>query len=77
MTADTSLVAINDRGRVIGEDHQRARFSDREIDLMRTLYERGAGPSEIARAFDTTKRYVMKVVNYEVRAQTPAGYRRR
>lgn len=71
------LVPINDRGRVIGEDHPRSRFSDREIGLMRDLYEGGCGPSEIARAFDTTKRYVLKVVNYEVRAQTPSGYRRR
>lgn len=75
--ATHSLVAVNDQGRVIGEDHPNASLTDREVELMRTMHEQGCGPSELARAFEITKRYCIKVLQYEVRNQTIAGHRRK
>jgi len=70
------LVAVNDAGRVIGEDHANASLTDREVELMRTMHEQGCGLTELARAFEVTKAYVWKIVTYRARAQTIAGHRR-
>lgn len=51
-----------------GERHPRARHTDRDVELMRQLHERGWGVAEIARKFDASKGYVSKVVHYAIRA---------
>lgn len=72
-----SLFAINDAGRVIGEDHPNAKLTDREVELMRTMHEQGAGLTELARGFEVQKKTVWKIVTYRARAQTIAGHRRK
>lgn len=34
-----TLLAVNDRGYVIGEQHQRAKLTDRQVDLVRDLLD--------------------------------------
>lgn len=75
--ATHSLVAVNDQGRVIGEDHPNAKLTDREVELMRTMHEQGCGLSELARAFEVRKWTVHRIVTYRTRAQTVAGHRKR
>lgn len=72
-----SLVAVNEQGRIIGEDHPNAKLTDREVELMRTMHEEGAGLMELARGFEVSKRTVWKIVTYRMRAQTIAGHRRK
>lgn len=75
--ATHTLVAVNDQGRVIGEDHPNAKLTDREVELMRTMHEEGAGLTELARGFEVSKRTVWRIVTYRMRAQTIAGHRRK
>lgn len=70
------LVAINDRGRHIGEGHHSSRLTDHEVDLMRELYEEhGVGLTELARKFEITKPAVWRIVTYRTRAQTAADFK--
>lgn len=71
------LVAVNEQGRVIGEDHPNAKLTDREVELMRTMHEQGIGLTELARGFEVQKKTVWKIVTYRQRAQTIAGHRRK
>lgn len=51
------------RGRRAGEDHPRARFTDSEIELMRTMHEElGYGYRRLGRIFECHRTYVQKVV---------------
>lgn len=72
-----SLVAVNEQGRIIGEDHPNAKLTDREVEVMRTMHENGCGLTELARAFEVSKRTVWRIVTYRMRAQTIAGHRRK
>lgn len=72
------MIAVNERGRVIGEDHPLARFSDREVELMRTMHEtKQLGLTAIARAFETDKKTVWKIVTYRMRNQHADRFVRR
>lgn len=70
------LVAVNDAGIRIGQDHQRAVLSDSEVEVMRQLAEGGMAYSELARMFEVSKYTVGRICRYERRAQTPAGFKR-
>lgn len=70
------LVAVNDAGIRIGQDHQRAVLSDTEVELMRQLAEGGMAYSELARMFEVSKYTVGRICRYERRAQIPAGFKR-
>lgn len=49
-------------GRRAGESHPRARFTDHEIELMRTMHEElGYGYRRLGRIFECAKSYVAKV----------------
>lgn len=70
-------VAVNERGYRIGEGHQRAVLTDREVDMMRDQYEAGGiGYRRLAKQYNCAATTVRKIVNYETRAQTPDGFRR-
>lgn len=53
------------RGRRAGESHPRARLTDHEIELMRTMHEElGMGYRRLARIFECGRSYVQKVCRY-------------
>lgn len=77
------LVAVNENGSRIGQDHHRATLSDHEIELMRRMHEEfpvghpeHVGYRRLATKFDCTKTAVRKICNYLIRAQTTAGFKR-
>ena len=73
----SKLVALDERGRPIGEDHHRAKLSDHDVELMRQMYEEGmASYGQLAVMFECSKGQVWGIVNYTERAVSPAGYRR-
>ncbi len=69
------LVAVNDRGMRIGENHQRAKLTNHEVDLIRDLYDEGMRVSEIARKFEIPKSYAWDICHYNVRCQTAEKFK--
>jgi hypothetical protein len=70
------LVFVNDRGRRIGQDHHRAKLSDRDIDQIFELRELGLSYSQIAGKFDDieggiSKETVRDVLKGRRRGQVP------
>lgn len=75
------MVAVNDRGDRLGEDHPRAKLTNADIDLIRELADPqdGANPlsyREIAEKFEVSKGTISDIVSCRRRACIPAGYRR-
>ncbi|MBI5900853.1 MAG: hypothetical protein HZB40_16730 [Rhodocyclales bacterium] len=69
-------VAVNDAGLRIGEDHQNAKLTDREVDEIRALNESGIGYRRLARMFEVSRSAIAMIVRCERRAQIPANYRK-
>lgn len=68
-------VATNDRGLRIGEGHQRAKLTDREIEEIRDLHEAGAfNCPELGKLYGISRWYAWQVVSYLKRSQTVAGH---
>ena len=64
------LVATNDRGMRVGESHQNARLSDKEVDQVRDLHEFAGWPyRDIARAYGASKSCIAEICRYEKRNQ--------
>ena len=69
-------VAVNERGRRIGEPHHNALISDSLVDQMRARHEDdGLGYRKIAREFNVALTTVRKICRYERRAQTPERWK--
>lgn len=64
-------LALNESGtQRIGEDHQRAKLTDAQVDEMRDLYEAKAmGYRLLAKRFEVSKRTVRDIVQYKKRNQ--------
>jgi hypothetical protein len=75
--------AVNDAGRVVGEWRWRAKLTDAEVELIRSLREQGLSYAKIAAKFDdddgvrVSKTHVFDICKYRKRAQTTAGHSRR
>lgn len=70
------VVAVNERGRRIGETHHNAVLSDADVDRMRDRHEDdGVGFRKIAREFGVARSTVRNICNYERRAQTPERWK--
>lgn len=72
----THLVAVNDRGRVIGEDHPRAVLSNHEIYLLLEMHDAGWGYNRLAKKFEIGKSTVRDICKGLNRQQSVAGSRR-
>lgn len=68
------LVALNERGRVIGENHPRARLLDSEVDQVLELVESGMSYARIAEKMQITKSCVGHIASGRRRCQTPVRY---
>lgn len=69
------LVAVNDRGRRIGEDHPGALLSNHEVELLLTLREEGFSYGWLAAKFDIAKTTVQGICTCRRRAQTISAFR--
>lgn len=74
-------VGVNDRGYAIGENHARAKLSDKDIELILELREAGLSYGEISKKFDdgvtVSKGHVRDICNGRRRAQVPTDWRLR
>lgn len=75
-SAKKRVVAVNERGLVIGEDHPRAVLTDAEVDLLLELRSEGYSYGWLAVKMEVSKSCVAKICRGEHRSQIPVGYRR-
>lgn len=62
------LVQCNeDNGKRCGESHGRAKLSDREVEIMRRLYEHGVNYKILSRGFGCSVETVGRICRYEMR----------
>lgn len=57
----TSVVRKNQRGQRIGQDHPKARYADREVELVRQLRDGGWGYKRIARTMEMPRSTVRDI----------------
>ncbi len=68
-------VAVNERGLRIGEDHQNARYTNAEIEIVLTLRDEDKSYGEIARLVEMPKSTVRDICTGRRRCQYPADFR--
>lgn len=75
------LRAVNQVGRVIGQDHGRAVLTDADVDRMRLIHEefdvgdpQHTGYRKLARMFDCSVSLVKRICRYEIRHQQVTRY---
>lgn len=67
-----ALIPYGEKGRPIGENHGFARWSDKMIEKVRSLFEDdGMRPAEISRRYGIPKSTLSNILNYKARAVTP------
>ena len=76
MNANVKMVAVNDHGIRIGEDHQNARYTNGEVEMVRLLREAGKSYGEIVRLAEMPKSTVRDICIGRRRSQSPASWRR-
>lgn len=69
------IVAVNEKGNRIGEDHQRAKLTDREVELIRQLLADGLGYRQVAKKFEVSRELVRDIAKGRRRSQTPVAWR--
>lgn len=68
------LVAVNERGRRIGEDHPRAVLTNHEVDMIFELHEIGWGYKRLAVKFEVSKRAIRDILTGRRRGQVAARF---
>lgn len=68
-------VGVNHLGRRIGQDHQAARLTDAECELIRQLHEEGLSYKKLADKFGIGKSTVRDIVTFRRRGQFPVEWR--
>ena len=71
------MVGVNERGLRVGEDHQRAKLTDHEVEAMRHMHEvEKIGYRRLCKMFEVSKTTVRRICNYEVRCQAIDRFRK-
>lgn len=66
------LVALNDSGRRIGQEHPRAKLLDGEVEQVLALLEAGLSYAQVADKFDVSKSCVAHIATGRRRSQVVA-----
>lgn len=53
----------------IGQDHHRAKLTDRDVELIRQLHDGGMTYAEIARKFEVSRSLVGRICRFERRVK--------
>jgi DNA-binding NarL/FixJ family response regulator len=70
-TAKRRLLAVNERGYVVGEQHHRAKLTDHEVTLVLELLDSGMSERRVAEKMEISRRTVRDYKAAKTRAQTP------
>lgn len=68
------LVALNEHGRVVGQEHPRAKLLDSEVDQVLDLVDAGFSLGQVAEKMGVSKSCVQKIADGTRRCQTPARW---
>ena len=74
--ATIKYVAVTDRNYRIGQDHHRARYTDREVAQILALRDSGMSSYRIAKLLDIPRETVRDYVSGRLRAHVPDRWRR-
>ena len=69
------VVAINDRGLRLGEDHQNATLTNCEVEMIRELHREGLSYKTLATKFDVSKSTIAMICRYERRGDTATTWK--
>lgn len=69
------LVGVNERGLRVGQDHHRAKITDRDVELIRMLHEAGMSYRVIAEKFEVSKMLVCYICTYRRRASAAVRFK--
>lgn len=69
------MVSVNDRGRVVGQDHHRSKLSDHEVDLVHELDAEGLKQSVIADKMEISRALVSYILSGKRRGHMIVGQR--
>lgn len=73
----SKIVAVNENGRRIGEDHPRSKLSDEQVDRIRDLHEyHDMTYEQLAAMYQVPKTTIASICQYMRRAQTPFGWKK-
>lgn len=64
-----SQKTTNSRGRLIGQEHPRAKYTDREVELVLGLADQGWQSRRIAQAMEMPRRTVRDILAGRIRCQ--------
>lgn len=70
------VVAVNETGKRVGEDHHHAKLSNEQVDRIRDLHEdHDLTYTQLATMFGVSKSTIASICQYRRRAQTPFGWK--
>lgn len=70
------LIAIDESGRVCGQDHHKAKLTDHEVELMRRMSKVDRVPYwRLAEIFEQHIGTVRKICTYQRRASVPVRWK--
>ena len=72
--AKNRLLAVNDRGYVVGEQHHRAKLDDHDVELILALRAEGMPQKLVAEKFEVSRRTVRDIESGKTRAQVPTAW---
>lgn len=73
----TRMIAVNEFGKRIGEDHQHARLTNEQVDRIRDLHEEhNLTYDQLAAMYCVSKSTIAGYCQYRRRAQTPFGWKK-
>lgn len=76
MCKNLRVVAVNEIGRRIGQDHPGAKLTDADVELIRDLHEcEGFSYRALAEKFGVSKMAICHIVKFRRRNQHPAAWR--
>ena len=70
------IVLVNDQGHIIGEDHWRAKLSNRTVDEVLDMRDTGMSYQQIASVVGCAKATVRDIIKGRRRGQTAMGQKR-
>ena len=72
----SKVVAVNDRGFRVGQDHQNAKLTNHEVDLLLELRDEGWSYGKLRDAFELSKSGVRKICKGMTRCQVADRYKK-
>lgn len=69
------LVGVNERGLRVGQDHQRAKITDRDVELIRQMHEDGLSYRLLAEKFEISKTLAFYICGFQRRASAAVRFK--